>query len=268
MRRDDDCDVFVQAWQTNGYKVHVILTPLNEDDLIPLSAFANLRDNQKRNRKLWFDSAGIPLDQFVFYASVVEKENVSFAKTLDVIIGNRRGPVLVKPVLDLVDSAMKKTWKIRLDKTYEFTATFSRYAQRDFSKSYTNYDNYLKDPPENLLVSFGMSFGYIGAVPITKTLFCEQVELKRHEWEINNLDNVVLNLTTEEEGTKELASGEFHRLFLDHGEEVVRICVDDFNDEYYNRFERDGSVSIGTYTTGVKYLLTHGFVLLYMQYGP
>lgn len=264
MRIDSGCEVFVNEWQTNGYTIHVILTPVSKEDLIPLSAFANLSEKQQQNRKLWFDSAGVPLHRFILFASVLEMKNTSYANYLDVEIGSKTSPVLVKKALRLVSSAMKKIWKIRLDKTYNYKASFSKFVHRDTTKIITPYATYIKEKPlisENMLVSFDdLFYGYMGGISISKVFYCEQVELKSHEW-IRDIFNVVsLNLTTEVIGFTKLGDGEYDYITPDDGESIIRICVDDFAGEYYI----NQGISSGTCTFTFNYALLNVFFLFYI----
>lgn len=236
IRTSEGCKTFLKTWQKEGYRVHVVLTPTS-NYLIPVVSLWNLARVQQRNHKLWFDSAGIPVDHFVLHANLVEQNNVSYVTRLDVMLGSRHGPVNANETLHVIALAMSRNWILRLNKNkvYMYHAVFSKYKQTSIETSYRKLEDYQRrqnsSPAENVWLQI-MIQEYFGTLFINKMHFCEQVELNPGEWKtLKSKSEIKLNHTSASE-EKILGNAEFNLINTSEGERVW-ICVEDFNKDYY-----------------------------------
>ena len=249
MRTKKGCELFISKWHTPGYKVRVALTPVG-NELIKLSAFTRLTKRQTRNCSLWMDSSGIPLEHFILHVKTLERNNVSYAKHLDLETGSKSGPVEAKKTLDLVRSALPKTWKIHLDKTtYFYQARFHRLRFLDPTSDFVEYSDFIKghEPnSEKRMVWFEDLFRmYEGHFSINKLHYCEQVQLYPGEWTSVLYKQgaatieleIKLNLTGSND-EKILGYGEYNilRSRADDDNKKIRICVQDFNERFIRNY--------------------------------
>ena len=228
IKTPDGCKQFTINWDNARYILSVLLTPLNK--WIPLQQFANLRGNFNQNYKKTFKSNGIPLDTFKLYINATEKGNVSFVETLHLILGDKHFSGKMKEVLDLIRSAMSKTWNIRLDKLYVFDAAFGK----TLHIYGIEYETYIDNQPnassktQQLVYFKEFQRSYKSGLYLNKLYFCKQVELLPGEWIKLDRDEVQLNLT---EGNGKIL-GDAEYIYTGDDLERMRICVDDFNPVY------------------------------------
>lgn len=207
--------------------------------MIPVTTLWDVARIQQRNRKLWFDSAGIPIDNFALHANLVEQNNVSYVKRLVVMLGSRHGPINANETLHVIALAMSRNWALRLEKNkvYMYQAVFAKYKKISIPQSYSyrKLEDYQRrqnsSQEENLWLEI-MNLLYFGALSINKLYFCEQVELTPGEWKtLEAMRDIKLNLTSASD-EKVLGSAQFKLINTSEGQRVW-ICVEDFNKDYY-----------------------------------
>ena len=240
VRSNNECKIYATIWYHFGYKIHIKMNPVSEE-LLPLSAFDSLTQRQERNYKTWFDAKGIPLDHFILYAELVKVQNISYARKLSLIVGSKKLPFNASQTLMMVEQAMSQQWVIRLNgRRYHYDVIFDDYTSFVFDGNMIRTNFY--DP--TVLEPIRPPKIYKRVLPvardvlletdfyITKMFFCEQVQLLPEEWVAIWREEIRLNIT--ETGiNKVLGDGQFSVYVNDNGERDIRICVEDFDPQYY-----------------------------------
>ena len=233
LRTSTGCKLFTTTWYKYGYIIHVLLTPVS-DDLLPKVAFEAISEKKKRNVKKWFDSKGIPVDNLVMYAEMVNKQNISYMRHLNIILGSERYPIAANETLKTIESAMLKQWSITVNKKiYLYHVNFDKYETYIQNGNIQRWNFFASQLtvalPEDILPKvYELVFSYAKIINfhINKLYFYEQVDLLDGEW-IGDYQGLWLNLTGRENETF-LGDAEFNSELGPDGKWNIQICVDDF----------------------------------------
>ena len=226
--------MFATTWYKSGFLLHLVLTPVSDNDLPSKTAFEALSPKKKRNVKKWLDTKGIPVDSFDMRAEMVNKQNISYMRRLNILTGSPQYPVKASETINIIESAMQKQWSINLNKKLYF-----------YKVNFDKYELYIQNgyKPRTLMLAPNSTVNIIeGILPklytsvfsdtkmihffINKMYFCEKVNLVHGEW-ISGYQGIWLNLTGRENETF-LGDAEFNYDLGPDGEWNIQICVDDF----------------------------------------
>ena len=236
IRTSHGCTLYAKAWYKQGYLVHLIMTPTS-DNYIRLDAFRRVIDGREPKMKQWLDSKGIKVDSIRVYADLMVVHNVSYMRTLNVIVGEEAKHSLIPAdVLKTIQSSLNERWRIKVDDLkYYFNVAFDIYGY------YVQNGNFLRvnrlnpvDKTEStpLPKVYDYIYEYVQPIPpfyITKMFFCEQVTLLPEEWR-SDYQGIWLNLTGTGNGSY-LGDAEFNLHRKADGTWQVQICVEDFKSE-------------------------------------
>ena len=243
MRSNSACKMYTTTWYVNGYKVHVEMSPVSKE-LLPVSAFDHLTNRPMRNFNSWFKSKNIRFDLLDMYAEIVEVEDIPYTGKLTLIAGIREFPINASKTLKAIELALSKRWEIRLNgKRYFYDVKFDNYTyyvfsgRRRLSPGFFNKTDMMNLKQEQAATK-RVHFLFYGGILlesefyITKMFFCQQVELLPDEWIGLWREEIQLNLTKNGIG-KILGNGQFSVFENQDRQMGIRICVEDFNPQYY-----------------------------------
>ena len=238
IRTPDGCSLFATTWYKSGFLLHVLLTP-SSDVLLPKATFDALPENKKRKFNKWLDVKGIPVNSIQLFAELVSKQNISYVRRLNILLGFYKFPIEAQEILKIVESALAKQWSINIDKeTYIYNVALDKYL--NFIEEGTQQRRTILHPSGNkssvektmrkTYVAVYLNFKMISFF-ITKMYFCQQVDLFPGEW-IVDFQGLRLNLTRLGD-EKFLGDGEFNYRMTQDKEWKIQICVDDFKNPRY-----------------------------------
>ena len=233
IRTPDGCRLFATTWYKSGFLLHVLLTP-SSDVLLPKAAFDALPEPKKRKFNKWLDVKEIPVNSIKLCAELVSKQNISYMRRLNILLGFQKFPIEAQEILKIVESALAKQWSINIDKeTYNYNVALDKYL--NFIDDGTKQRRTILHPSGiKSSVEKTMRKTYVAVYKnikmisfyITKMYFCKQVDLFPGEW-IVDFQGLRLNLTGLGD-EKFLGDGEFNYRMTQDKQWKIQICVDDF----------------------------------------
>ena len=175
------------------------------------------------------------MDSIDVSAELEDKHNVSYIRSLNMIIGEKiNTPLDSANLLETVKGSLKRRWRITQDgKKYYFAVQFDQYLyfiqngrmRRTHVLAKTNLSVLQPKRYEYIYENKKM----IPPFYITKLFFCEQVTLMSEEW-IPDYQGLRLNLTGTGNGSF-LGDAEFNLRYKSDGTWQVKICLEDFKAE-------------------------------------
>ena len=238
IRTPDGCSLFATTWYKSGFLLYVLLTP-SSDVLLPKAAFDALPETKKRKFNKWLDVKEIPVNSIKLCAELVSKQNISYMRRLNILLGFQKFPIEAQEILKIVESALAKQWSINIDKeTYNYNVALDKYL--NFIDDGTKQRRTILHPSGNkssvektmrkTSVAVYKNIKMISFY-ITKMYFCKQVDLFPGEW-IVDFQGLRLNLTGLGD-ERFLGDGEFNYRMTQDKEWKIQICVDDFKNPRY-----------------------------------